>query len=59
MIEIWVESFWFDTTIQRFAEQARITVKKGWSLDRWVLEIYLQANREEYQVDPHNLERKH
>ena len=51
MIEIWAECTWFNTRSQRFADQARKILKKGWFSDLEILEIYQQINREIYQQE--------
>ena len=41
MIKIWVESTKFDAS-QRFADQARLILEKGWWSDLGVAEMYMQ-----------------
>ena len=52
MIEIWAECTRFNTTSQRFGDQARMILKKGCFSKLGILEIYQQINREEYWKDP-------
>ena len=47
MIEIWVESAKFNTSL-RLADEARLILKKGWFSDLKILKVCGQVNREEY-----------
>ena len=52
MIEIWQECANFQTTNQRFADQVRTIVKKGWFSDLQVLEIHQKTHKENYNTVP-------
>ena len=45
-IEIWQEGSSFQTTIQRFADQVRTIIKKGWFSDFEILEIHQKINNQ-------------
>ena len=46
MIEIWKECTSFQTTNQRFADQVRTILNKGWFSDLEILKIHLKINNE-------------
>ena len=52
MIEIWQECTSFQTTSQRFTDQVRTMIKKGWFSDFEILEIRQKTNNEQ---DPYTL----
>ena len=51
MIEIWTESAKFNTS-QRFADQARIILKKGWFSNLEILWVWRHVPSKEYEQEP-------
>ena len=47
MIEIWQECASFQTTSQKFANQIRTIIKKGWFSDLEILDIHQKTNHEQ------------
>ena len=46
-------NFWQKPLSQRFADQSRIILKKGWFSEFEILEICGLVSREEYEQGPH------
>ena len=60
MIEIWTESTRLNKTSQKLADQTKKNLKRGWSSDLEILEIFEQINSEEYELDlPTRIETQH
>ena len=50
MIEIWQESATFHTTSQRFADQVRTIIRKGWFSDLEILEIHQKTQTQDNTI---------
>ena len=47
MIEIWQECSNFQTTSQRFVDQVRTIIKKGWFSELEIIEIHQKINNQQ------------
>ena len=50
MIEIWQECASFPATSQRFADQVRTVIKKGWFSDLEILEIHQKTHKQDNTI---------
>ena len=50
MIEIWPECSSFQITSQRFADQVRTIIKKGWFSDLEILEIHQKTQKQDSTI---------
>ena len=50
MIEIWQECASFQTTSQRFADQVRTIIRKGWFYDLEILEIHQKTQKQDNTI---------